>query len=60
MRKTDIMVTMCEDCVRKLKGRPFISASRRSSASFRYCVTYQCFNKATFVVTLRLPERKVR
>ena len=55
----DIMVTMCEDCVRKLKGRPFISASRRSSATFRYCVTYQCPNEGTFAVYLRLPERKV-
>ena len=55
----DIMVTMCEDCVRKLKGRTFISASRRLYKGFRYCVTYKCFNAGTFLVSLRLPERKV-
>ena len=55
----DIMVTMCESCVRKLKGRPFISASRRLYKGSRYCVGYQCFNAGTFIVNLRLPERKV-
>ena len=60
VNEMDIMVTMCESCVRKLGGRPFKSATRRSSASFRYCVACKCFNKAAFVVHLRLPERKVR
>ena len=55
----DIVVVMCEDCVRKLKGRVFKSATRRSFASLRYCVTFECSNEATFVVSLRLPERKV-
>ena len=56
----DILVRMCEDCVRKLKGRPFKSASRTSSKDYRYCVTYKCPNEGSFLVTLRLPERKVR
>ena len=56
----DIVVRMCEDCVRKLKGRPFKGASRNSSGKFLgYCVACKCFNEATFFVHLRLPERKV-
>ena len=56
----EILVRMCEECVKKLKGRPFKSASRYSHKHFRYCVTYQCSNEGIFLVTLRLPERKVR
>ena len=56
----DILVRMCEDCVKRLKGRPFKGASRFEGSAFRYCVSRECFNKGTFVVTLRLPERKVR
>ena len=63
MKWMDIVVVMCEDCVRKLKGRPFKGASRRPLKSLRYsvtyCVTYQCPNEGTFAVHLRLPERKV-
>ena len=55
----DILVRMCEECVKKLKGRPFKSASRVSSKYFRYCFTYKCPNEGSFLVTLRLPERKV-
>ena len=56
----DIVVVMCEDCVRKLKGRPFKGASRHVTESLGYCVACECPNVGTFVVTLRVPERKVR
>jgi hypothetical protein len=55
----NIWVRMCEDCVKKLKGRTFVGASRYSFKSFSYCVNSGCYNNGTFVVTLRLPERKV-
>ena len=56
----DIMVIMCEDCMKKVKGRVFKGASRNSSGKFLgYCVACKCFNEATFFVNLRLPERKV-
>ena len=54
------MVIMCEDCMKKVKGRVFKGASRNSSGKFLgYCVACKCFNEATFFVNLRLPERKV-
>ena len=58
MKEMDIVVVMCEDCVRKLKGRVFKSASRHVTESLGYCVACECPNVGTFVVTLRLPERK--
>ena len=56
----DIAVRMCEDCVRKLKGRAFKSASRHSPIeNLGICANLSCFKLSSFVVTLRLPERKV-
>ena len=55
----DIAVRMCEDCVRKLKGRAFKSASRHSPIeNLGICANLSCFKLSSFVVTLRLPERK--
>ena len=60
MRETDIQVRMCESHVKKLKGRSFIGASRFDFDLFGYCVASLCMNKGTFLVHLRLSERKVR
>ena len=56
----EIQVRMCEDCVKKLKGRPFKSASRHTFKTVRICANPLCFKLDSFIVTLRLPERKVR
>ena len=60
MKNMDILVRMCEECMKKLKGRPFKGASRYQGLEFRYCESIECLNKGTFVVTLRLPERKMQ
>ena len=49
---------MCEECVKKLNGKPFVHASPYRFKEFKYCVNRQCMKQGTLVVTLCLPERK--
>ena len=58
-KEMDILVRMCEECVKKLKGKSFKSASRHSFKTVRICANPSCFKLDSFVVTLHLPEKKV-
>ena len=54
----DVLVRMCESCVKKLSSRAYKGAIRLESEGSQLCANYSCYNLGTFAVHLHLSERR--